>query len=249
MADRDAPTNRSETIQRLKERVDVLIRSMQGSLERHRQGSRKDQGLEKALLLDGWDERTQRHQEPVMSKEHMLENFQEVVSKLDEVGSLSSGLMREIKAMGDHVVVPRGPGMSLSFNFADIPICTNSILPPDVHASRDALLTSARERIKGPLPSTQHSGALQVETEKMLEEVIQAPLKRVRDELRSVRQGSGVRKQARLSYEPGLWSKEAEDLLIGAVCAENALRIINQAQAAGLQAKGEFIAIGCRCTR
>ena len=41
----------------LKEKVDALIRSLQGSAQR--QGNKKDQGLEQALLWDGFDERTQ----------------------------------------------------------------------------------------------------------------------------------------------------------------------------------------------
>jgi hypothetical protein len=73
----------------LKEKVDALIRSMQGAGDAQ-QGQKTQHGLERALMWDGFDIRTQQHTGPSLAKKQMLEHFKDAVVKLDEV-TLGSG--------------------------------------------------------------------------------------------------------------------------------------------------------------
>ena len=63
--------NLDEEIKSLKVKVDALRRTMQGG------GAGK--GLERGLLWDGFDERAGRHTEPSLTKQQMLELFQEAI--------------------------------------------------------------------------------------------------------------------------------------------------------------------------
>jgi len=126
-----------DKIKGLKEKVDALIRSLQGSQQR--QGNAiMDRGLEQALLWDGFDERTNAHTDPSLAKKQMLELFHDAVGKLDEVGRKSSELVSAMNKYGDPAIVPA----EVPYSFAEIPASTVSILPPDVQASRQALLQS-----------------------------------------------------------------------------------------------------------
>jgi hypothetical protein len=219
--------NLDEEIKSLKVKVDALRRTMQGG------GAGK--GLERGLLWDGFDERAGRHTEPSLTKQQMLELFQEAIGKLDEVGRHSSQLVRSLGKHGERAVVPA----ELPFNYAEIPAATISILPAPVQSSREALLQAAHDRIASaggaPVPP-ERSAALQEQTKHLLEESIAAPLARVRDEIRSVRGGAGLRKQPRTSYETGFSDPEVEHSIIGAVCGEaSALRVITECQRAGIR--------------
>jgi hypothetical protein len=240
----NAPVKMSLDIQNLKEKVDALIRSLQGSEQRA--GIKRDAGLERALLWDGFDERTQVRGEPTLAKKQMIEHFSEAVSKLDEVGKLSSKLLGSMhggKSSGTMVpaelpivVVPA----ELPFNYGEIPSATYSILPPDVQASQDELLQAVYERINTSLPSPETGGNLIEKTKTMLQRELDdhsPTLNNIRSALQSVRGGAGSSKQARLSYEPGWKDENAENTIIAAIIGEsgNAWRYISMCHTAGVR--------------
>ena len=97
----------------LKEKVDALIRALQGSAQR--QGS-KDKGLEQSLLWDGFDERLQVHGEPSLTKKQMLDHFEEARSKLEEVRYFS----------GHGWLCCPNHNASLSHHVHSIPLLTNN---------------------------------------------------------------------------------------------------------------------------
>ncbi|EKX37996.1 hypothetical protein GUITHDRAFT_165295 [Guillardia theta CCMP2712] len=186
-----------------------------------------EKGLEHFLLWDGFNERLQMHQDPKLSRKDVLKHFNESVSKLDEICARTNEV---VGSMTTELIIP----MELTHNAGEIPAATVSRLIPEVEAANELLSDAGKERMK--MSSTPSIAKQQMDTaQHMLATSTESSLNRIRDSIRSVVAGAGLRKQARRMLEPGWHDLDAERAIIGAALGESALKVITTCQNSGLR--------------